>query len=271
MKPLEYIFLPTASGLHNTGSICYFNSLLQVLVSCTSLRYWKPTKNNKLTTVFQKCINSIMFDPFDSSELLSTLRKHVPEFGYGQESASEALSLLINSINDTNLTNMFIHRFKYTIKCINCLHITEQIKDHSIFFEIFHVNDINVNDMLIHKTIITDYKCDKCNNVGAIRISKLTMLPEIIICLFNVYYEKKLHSFPQILIFPGSNNNNMVYTVVGQVEHFGSLSGGHYISRALRSDGVYLFNDLSVNKSKIEPTNNTYIVIYHLLRIDNTT
>ena len=266
MNPLEYIFLPKASGLHNTGSICYFNSLLQVLVSCTSLRYWKPTIIDQLVAMFQKCVSVSEFNVFDSSELLAALRIKVPQFGHGQESASEALSLLLNSINNDELSNMFIHRFKYVTKCINCLHVTEQIRDHSMFFEMFHTTEVNVPNMINHKTILSDYKCDKCANIGAIRISKLTMLPEIIICLFNVYYEKRVHSFPQTLAFPGTHNNELIYTVVGQIEHFGSLSGGHYISRALRNDGVYLFNDLSFTKSKFEPTVNTYIVVYHLLK-----
>lgn len=265
MKALEPIFLPKPAGLYNTGSICYFNSLLQVLASCTSLQHWKSKSRTKLEDAFKTFItNSINLDPMDSTKLLNLLREAVPHFGNGQESASEALTFILNAINDNELNNMFIHRFKYTTKCLSCFYSTEQIKDHSILFELFHTQEINVSNMLNQRTILSDYKCNKCNKIGAVRISKLTMLPEIIICLFNVYYNKSLHLFPDTLEFPGIDKP-LKYGVIGQIEHSGSLNGGHYWARALRSDGIYLFNDNSYNKSTIEPTENTYIVVYHLI------
>lgn len=265
MKALELIFLPNPTGLYNTGSICYFNSLLQVLASCTSLRHWKSSSKNKLEDSFEEFIqNCNNFDPMASTILLSSLKKQVPNFGNGQESASEALTLLLNSINNKELNNMFIHRFKYTIKCNNCSYITEQIKDHSILFELFHISEVSVDSMCHYKTNLDDYKCEKCNNIGAVKDATLTMLPEIIICLFNVYHIKKIHNFPKVLEFPGINRA-MKYIVIGQIEHSGSLNGGHYWARAIRKDGIYLFNDISYSKSIIEPTQNTYIIIYHLI------
>jgi ubiquitin C-terminal hydrolase len=266
MKKIEFIFLPKPAGLYNTGSICYFNSLLQILATCTSLRYWKSKSRSKLEDEFENFIaNSYKLNPMSSTILLNTLKEKSPFFGNGQESASEALTLLLNNINDTNLNNMFMHRFKYTIQCISCSHITEQQKDHSILFELFHTSELNVSNILNIKKVLNDYKCNKCNNIGAIRIDKLTMLSEIIICLFNVYYNKSIHLFPKYLEFPGFDNNILKYEVIGQIEHSGSLNGGHYWARALRDDGVYLFDDISYSKSKLEPTKNTYMVIYHLI------
>lgn len=265
MKTLESIFLPKPAGLYNTGSICYFNSLLQVLASCTSLHYWKSKSRTKLEDDFEKFIkNSINLDPMESTKLLNSLKEKNPTFGNGQESASEALILLLNSINDTSLNNLFIHRFKYNIKCMSCFYTTETIKDHSILFELFHISEINEENMLNYKSILDDYKCEKCNKLGAVKCAKLTMLPEIIVCLFNVYYDKHIHKFPNFLEFPGLTNS-LKYRVIGQIEHSGSLNGGHYWARAIRNSGVYLFNDHTYSKSIIEPTNNTYIVVYHLI------
>lgn len=265
MRSLEPIFLPKPAGLYNTGSICYFNSLLQVLASCTSLHHWKSRSVTNLEDEFEKFIvNSSNFDPMASTILLNALRKQVPNFGKGQESASEALTLLLNTIDNVTLNNMFIHRFKYNIKCLSCFHTTELVKDHSILFELFHISEINEDNMLNYKTIVSDYKCEKCNNLGAVKHARLTMLPEIIICLFNVYYTKSIHNFPEFLEFP-SFNKSLKYKVIGQIEHSGSLNGGHYWARALRNSGIYLFNDNSYYISKIEPTANTYIVIYHLI------
>lgn len=265
MKALEPIFLPKPAGLYNTGSICYFNSLLQVLASCTALHHWKSKSKNKLEDAFEEFItNSTTFDPMTSTNLLNALRKQVPSFGNGQESASEALTLLLNAIDNNVLNNMFTHRFKYTIKCMSCFHTTEIIKDHSVLFEIFHTTEVNEINMLNHKTILSDYKCEKCNKLGAVKNAKLTMLPEIIICLFNVYYTKVIHPFPDVLEFPGLDKP-LKYGIVGQIEHSGSLNGGHYWARALRDSGVYLFNDNSYSTSKIEPTASTYIIVYHVI------
>lgn len=265
MKALEPIFLPKPTGLYNTGSICYFNSLLQVLASCTALHHWKSRPDSKLGKSFEHFINNnINLDPMESTNLLAALKEAVPHFGNGQESASEALTLIINSINDNALNNMFIHRFKYTIKCLSCFHTTEQIKDHSILFELFHVSEMNSFNMSNQITILSDYKCEQCSNIGAVKISRLTMLPEIIVCLFNVYHNKTVHPFPDTLEFPGINKP-LKYIVIGQVEHSGSLNGGHYWARALRRDGTYLFNDNTYSKSIIEPTANTYIVVYHFI------
>ncbi len=265
MKALEPIFLPNPAGLYNTGSICYFNSLLQVLISCTSLHTWKSRSQNKLEDAFEEFItNSISLDPMSSTKLLNILKLYCPNFGNGQESASEALVLLLNTINNTELNNMFIHRFKYIIQCTNCSYKTEIVKDHSMIFELFHINEVNEHNMSNYKTLLSDYKCDKCNKLGAVKKSKLTMLPEIIICLFNVYYTKKIYPFPNTLEFDGIEKK-LKYKIIGQVEHSGSLNGGHYWSRALRKDGIYLFNDNTFSRSIIEPTSNTYFIIYHLI------
>lgn len=265
MKQLESIFLPSPSGLYNTGSICYFNSLLQVLASCTCLHHWKSKSKNKLQDEFEKFIqNSKNLDPMTSTKLLNVLREYNPKFGHGQESASEALTLLLNTIDDNQLNNLFMHRFKYIIKCNSCGYTSDKIMDHSILFELFHIKEVNVKNMLKYDISLTDYKCEKCNNIGAEKKANLTMLPEIIICLFNVYYNKAIHLFPDTLTFPGVDKK-LTYKVIGQVEHSGSLNGGHYWSRALRNNGIYLFNDFTYNESNIEPTKNTYFIIYHLI------
>ena len=262
MIPLDPIFLPEPAGLHNTGSICYFNSLLQVLASCTSLHSWISTSGSELEDRFKEYIVK-KFDPMVSTNLLVLLKKRVPTFGNGQESASEAFVLMLNTINSNSLNNLFIHRFRYNIKCLSCFYTTKLTNDHSMLFEFFGNNEINVQNMLVQKILLSDYKCEKCNNIGAVKMSKLTMLPEIIVCLFNVYYEKKIHTFPLFLEFPGIEKK-LRYIIVGQIEHSGNLNGGHYWSRALRKDGIYLFNDNTFSKSTIEPTANTYMVIYHL-------
>ena len=253
-------------GLNNTGSICYFNSLLQVLAGCTSLYNIIYEDKNNTEKVFHKFIDQLKnnkVNPFISSELIQALNKDVPTFGNGQESASEAFVLLINTINNKKLTETFMYRFRNNMQCLTCGHTTSEKKDHSIVFNIFHTDSLCVKNMLYMYEKLNDYKCDVCNNTEVIRISKLTMLPEIIFASFNIYYNKKEHSFDKILHFEKSK---LQYMAIGQIEHFGSLSGGHYTSRSIRQDKTYLFNDSSYYESKLGPTPNTYIVVYHCIK-----
>jgi ubiquitin C-terminal hydrolase len=266
MYHLEYSLLQNPIGLHNTGTVCYLNSLLQVLVSCTSLHYVEWS-NNSLEQFLKNIIMSGL--KTDSSvRLLSLLRtklhnsNYANSFGNGQESASEALTLLLNTIDNPSLTNMFIHRFRYKLVCDNCHYLSDEIKDHCILFDLFHANEISVENMAIQNTKL-DSKC-KCGSFLTKR-SVLTMLPEIICCIFNIYYTKSKHEFPLQLEFP-SNNTTLKYRVVGQIEHSGSLHGGHYWSRALRKKDIFLFNDMSYNTSKFEPNDSTYMVFYHLVK-----
>ena len=268
MDVFNPIFLPNAYGLNNTGSICYFNSLLQVLAGCTSIFNIKYDKKNILECVFSDYIEMIKNDNIFfniSNELVLALNALVPSFGNGQESASEAFILLIEKINNNKLTNLFLNRFKCSVKCNTCNFQTEELKDHSITFNIFHTKDISEKNMLTQLHEIPDYICEKCKSKGAVRKYKLTMLPEIIFCTFNIYYKKIKHNFPLILNFPGINNNIVTYKMVGQIEHSGTLNGGHYWARSIRKNGIFLFNDNSFNQSIFEPTDSTYIVVYHMI------
>lgn len=265
MIEFDYNLLPEPYGFNNTGSICYFNSLLQVLLSCTSLHKITYNDSNSLEAVFNSVVrNSKNLKPLSSYFLLNELQSS--KFGHGQESASEALTLLLDNINNKELSNLFMHRFRYTNKCNECNYTTEELRDHSYLFEMFHTDEVTIHKMSVQRSTLHDFPCSKCGKCNMTRLSLLTMLPEIICCLFNVYYIKKKHNFPQTLEFPGSSGKTLKYILVGQIEHSGSLEGGHYWSRALRNDGVYLFNDNHYEPSKLEPTSNTYMIIYNFLK-----
>jgi ubiquitin C-terminal hydrolase len=257
---------PNPSGLYNTGSICYFNSLLQVLASCTSIQNITFYDKNETEFIFHKFINQVKqnkVDPFISNELIQALHKDLPTFGNGQESASEAFVLLINVIDNRELTELFIYRCRCTHKCLTCNYISNEVKDYSIQFDLFHVEELTMESILLYESIIDDYKCESCKNIGKIkRICRLTMLPEIVVVVFNIYYNKKIHSFPEYLNFPKSK---LQYKLVGQIQHYGSLQGGHYTALALRKNKVYLFNDNNYEITNFKPTPETYIIFYHLI------
>lgn len=251
------------NGLYNTGSICYFNSLLQSIAACTSIYNYPFDK--QLYTDLEKCFMEFITQlrqkkmSLDiSNKLLNSLRTN--NFGNGQESACEAFILLINRLNNKGLNGKFLNRFRSTNECISCKNITYDV-DHAITINYFFYTEVSVKNLLLYKTIVKDYKCEKCNNNGITRTCKLTMLSEILIITFNIFYNKIKYNWPLELILPQSK---LHYNIVGQIEHFGNLNGGHYRARGLRSGGVYEFDDSNVKPSKFEPTINTYIIVYHL-------
>jgi ubiquitin C-terminal hydrolase len=93
------------------------------------------------------------------------------------------------------------------------------------------------------------------------------MIPEIIVCSFNIYARNGVartpRYFPLTLEFPATSGGTMMYKLVGQIEHSGSLAGGHYWARGLRKNGVFRLNDTSTAPSTFETTSGTYIVAYH--------
>ena len=103
---------------------------------------------------------------------------------------------------------------------------------------------------------------------GGFRHYRLRMVPEILVCLFNLYADGQPRAsryFPMRIPFPGITGGHLVYRLTAQVEQFGVRAGGHYIARGLRADGkVYEFDDHAVAPSALGPTANVYMVFYHV-------
>jgi hypothetical protein len=89
------------------------------------------------------------------------------------------------------------------------------------------------------------YRCEKCgaensrgNNV-VVKRNVLRRLSSVIVITFKNYPEynssgrKALHYFPPTMKFK-SKDGILVYQTVAKIEHFGGMSGGHYISYCKR-------------------------------------
>jgi ubiquitin C-terminal hydrolase len=115
---------------------------------------------------------------------------------------------------------------------------------------------------------VEDYKCDSCGKKGtAFRVYLLRMLPEIIVCLHNLYSPmgRRSRYFPPKIPFPALDGGQLIYRQVAQVEQLGSLHGGHYVAHGLRAnEEIYQFNDSSFAASAFGPTPDVYMVVYHV-------
>lgn len=148
--------LPWPFGLANVGSICYFNSLLQALVSCPPLLRDAPrelsaegaTPVSRALAQFVQEASGPQGPPPEASArmlqvLVAELRRRRPRtrYGQGQESASEGLVLLLEMLDDGSslpaarfappgggtrtaraspLVGLFVHRYRYRQRCEAC-------------------------------------------------------------------------------------------------------------------------------------------------------
>jgi len=196
------------------------------------------------------------------------------------------------------ITRLFLHRFRCDVHCRKCGNLVSNTTDYAVNFNLFHFDQLRVQPanaadfskaVRLQASMTEDYRCPACPcttcgatpvegkcptcrapaaKTTAFRIYNLTMVPEIVLCMFNLYDgfggAHRARYFPEHLEFPACGGGLLVFRIVGQVEHSGALSGGHYWARGLRADGrVYLLNDTGVSPASFAPTANTYIVAYH--------
>lgn len=169
------------------------------------------------------------------------------------------------------ITRLFQSRHRITTHCQACHAETSNETDLSVMLNLFHISASCADparfsaEMMSQTSVIDAYPCPKCNVTGpAYRHYRLTMTPEILFCAFNIYGDRPRRYYPSAISFPAIGGGTLTYLQVGQIEHSGSLAGGHYWARGVRADGVYLLNDMHASPGSFVATHSTYIVVYHV-------
>jgi len=257
-------FIPNIFGLTNNGSICYFNSLLQSLISCSSFNQLVLELN---ITYFKNLL--LASSLFSGSEILTIVKqKHIKEnkyslFGNSQEDVGECFHLLIDSIPNSN--NLFKCRYKKNIICKDCKFIQKLSPDTVYVIDIPVDEKTDLNSYIKeHRSEIDDYKCIECNSLNVYSESNLCKLSSIIVIQFNKYFEKKNINYSQFLEFNHINGSKIKYQLVARIQHFGGRTSGHYTADCMRKQ-IKNFNDSNVSEGNLLPTSNTYYLFYHLL------
>lgn len=289
-------YIPDVMGLHNTGVICYLNSMMQVFFSCSALNqhmlenkqkfldaahkgkplgmmYIKLLEENgimwngkKVTrfedttfTVRQGTVAPILREIIESRKRngsVSNLLHH------HQECYHEGLTYFIDALSeiDTSVEDLFSIRYKMAVHCRVCKMTKEGPQEKpNFYFALFEEDPIlqgsldskaRIEDYIKrHVHIPEDYKCDKCKAENKTitdakgekivapniqQIYRLARISSIIILVFNKYDQKKLKYFPDSLDFSSKEGSHLHYELIGQVEHYGTMRGGHYLTKCRR-------------------------------------
>ena len=267
-------FLLYPFGLYNNSIICYFNSLLQSLFSCTSLTEYllhneKKFNNNNFIKLYIDIIKKYLVSHEHSNyllensnlalfnEFLNIIKNKNIQFGYNQEDSGELLILLLELINDPYINSLFNHKYKCDIYCKSCKKIVGIKEDESIQFEM-DIDEINNNYLKyqidshlpnLNKYIrnnysdLIDYKCKYCKNNNSIKINRLQLVPTILVINLNKYNKKYDYKFQIELNFINKNTNNKYrYKLISTINHSGTMNYGHYIAKSIRKNYEYKNN-----------------------------
>lgn len=250
--------VPTLFGLQNTGNSCYLNSLIQSLISCSAFNEFilsdPNAEANKTVAELIKLLRkpaSAQPKKVNVHSLITILpnlmiiKNKAFRFQMGrQEDAHEGFQLLSEAVG-SRYDILFHNKYKVQVHCHNCGHDTyPKVDPCEVVIKIGQRelnSKVNIEDHIKrHIEALDDYKCDKCKIKNTqtqkyiIRVDTLSRVSEVIILLFKKYNEKSNIYFPTSLDFKGTAKNTLHYEMVAQIEHYGSMYGGHYTARCLR-------------------------------------
>lgn len=253
------------SGLVNIGNSCYFNSLVQCLLSCPSfVSYCQQNMNiNQVCRCFVEINGG---NPTSTSKLLQLItNKTKYNLRYGQQEDAHEAFLCIMDLIGEEINNIFCVRHIITLKCNKCERVLKK-SDNPVELYLEQAIDADFN-ILYTSQGLSDYKCDKCKTVGqCVEVRQLCRISNTCIVLVKNYAKKtEIPRVPQSFSVPGKDGGKLVYNMCGIIDHFGSQSGGHYIAKIKRKDNMAIANDSVITPvSSIDVSPNSYVIFYEL-------
>lgn len=270
-------------GLLNTGVICYFNALIQSIISYKSIvKYYSDMRaSTRLGFVFRSFLDKIKMENYKDIEkysgsilkqLLYTLSKEkiYADFGHGQEDSFEAFNYLIDMLEKDahfkGIKQYFTTKVRVDIKCIRCGYIKINMENGTNLF--VHPKNMSLDEMDLSKCneIVDDYKCPSCNQLGQSNIfRKLVSAPSNLVLVLNSRYSKptSFHNIPNNRVYLTLLDHK--YKLVSQIRHIGTHNSGHYYATSLRGHKYYTINDTHIRLSDAKIAKNATLLFYELI------
>lgn len=290
-------YVPLPMGFtNNTGSICWGNSFIQLMLSIPSFNKTLLECENDLlgNNLAMECIKLIKSqlsgEESDASPTTvlnamiyqSKIKKINLDMSTSrQDCVDTAFTAFIELLDCKKIELLFNNVYQLTIVCERCSEVAVQTRDKAFRIPIFTTFPLDTEAeftmfLRVHPSEVDVYKCDKCGHTMKMvyREEKLKMVREVIVIIFNKYYDKKLNWFPQELHINSNNGKTLNYKLIGKVEHSGSLNSGHYWASVKRRDtdntspvyqNWYELNDGSAKPGNSNPTSNTFMIAYHMV------
>jgi ubiquitin C-terminal hydrolase len=265
-------------GLVNNGATCWFNSMLQALMSvpeflttATGAADDSPV-SNALKDFLSKSSGSVR----NPAAILAELRAEYKNFGVGQEDAAEGLILLLDKLPRV-VQDLFKSTWRVDIYCDTCRAIVSTGSENMYIVHMSrdHVNIVTSGDQFQeflsgHMDPVVGYKCGTCKTTGGptMRIVRLTDPPKILVVAFNKYLSpwsgparareiKITHG-----LVPGGRTCAAEYILMATIQHFGAPTSGHYTAMGRRGSAIWGFDDASVQPADLETRDSDYLLIY---------
>ena len=287
-------------GLVNVGAICWFNSLIQAIMSAPravivikdeSAMMPRDSQDNVLGA-FGRFIMDVYADEsasaiHNASSILVALMKTVKNFGMMQEDANEGFHLLLDAM-PTSVSRMFESSWCIDLYCDHCsaivsTHAREEMM-HLVMMERSIIplslnGDPFVQFMSGHMTSVTGYKCpkcSKCNNAReseptptkTMRIVRLVKPADILVVSFNKYIEKwhgpeyPINMTVSFKATADSEGGSAQYELISVIRHMGTMHSGHYNALCRHGASVVMVDDASIRDAAWKQCPEDYMLFY---------
>lgn len=291
-------FVSKDFGLMNSGAICWWNSLIQVMIRLPafvkivlSLKpeiYEKSIAANTFIRLIEEFVpndGSQLTDPAKYSAVSNILLLSIANESKrqnkkiqlnGQQSPAWGLHDFLELLGSDDILRVFNNQYEGIIICPECKTRTSSNIDKNIFIDFYSAKPIETKEdfekyITYHLTTMDRYTCENCKKESSdiYRLMQLQMLREVVVIYFRP--SNKRNWFPKTLDFLSNDGKMLRYALVGQIEHSGNWNlknggSGHYWARARTSNSTWkTFNDMSVSISGDGPTGNDHMVFYHLM------
>lgn len=245
---------------NNTGVSCYFNAMIQSLGSLSSFVAWlKDNKDRHPEELWTTLCTLLIRDnnlPTSQLPILDTIYLHQAlvkkRSGSGsnisinrQEDIQEGLLLLLDSLSP-EADKVFRLWYLEEITCV-CGHREQRVAFETVVAIELDTNPTTPEQFADVLKSFSEYReghrCDKCSRTnGSQKFLKFTRTliqsSEVIVVYYKKYASKQQRFFPvdldlEFKDYLGRPKRHS-YQIVAQVEHRGTMRGGHYWARVKR-------------------------------------